>query len=131
MESSKKLFQKQKKEDTFKSDEKKIPVAVSVNIGNSVTNVVPIDKLRIIQSQTLNKLKDYLSMTFGPMGSYTKIIKGGSKDTINSSYSKDGLKVLMNISDAGVKSISLTDINGKQHTLSWSKFLKEMMRRIE
>ena len=38
---------------------------------------------------------------------------------------------LMNISDAGVKSISLTDINGKQHTLSWSKFLKEMMRRIE
>ena len=108
-ENSKKLFQKQKKEDTFKSDEKKIPVAVSVNIGNSVTNMVPIDKLRVIQSQTLNKLKDYLSMTFGPMGSYTKIIKGGSKDTINSSYSKDGLKVLMNISDAGPIEMSIIE----------------------
>ena len=73
MESSKKLIQKQEKEDVSESDGKKNVNVVSVNIGNSVTNVVPIDKLRIIQSQTLNKLKDYLSMTFGPMGSYTKM----------------------------------------------------------
>lgn len=38
---------------------------------------------------------------------------------------------LVQISNNGSELITLIDINGKSHTLSWNKFLKEMERRIE
>lgn len=63
----------------------------------SANNVVSVDKLRKIQSETLASTKDFLSNTFGPMGSNTKIISGNNRESISSSYSKDGLKVLQNI----------------------------------
>ena len=63
----------------------------------SANNVVSGEKLRKIQSETLASTKDFLSNTFGPMGSNTKIITGNNRETISSSYSKDGLKVLKNI----------------------------------
>lgn len=62
-----------------------------------MTNVVPEDKLRIVQQNTLRQLKDFLSRTYGPMGSYTKIISGNNGETITADYSKDGLRVLKNI----------------------------------
>ena len=110
------FIQKMKEESEKPKEEKKEKSiytekanVASVTIGRSVTNVVPMEKLRVIQSQTLNKLKEFLSMTFGPMGSYTKIIKGSSKETITSVYSKDGLKVLNNIADAGPIEMSIIE----------------------
>lgn len=62
-----------------------------------MSNVVSEKKLKEVQKNTLDLLKDYLSKTYGPMGSYTAIISGTGKDTIQAEYSKDGLKVLKNI----------------------------------
>lgn len=62
-----------------------------------MTNVVSEDKLRKVQQNTLRQLKEFLSKTYGPMGSYTKIISGNNKETIAADYSKDGLRVLKNI----------------------------------
>lgn len=69
--------------------------AVSVKLNNS--NVVSGETLREIQSNTLKEVAQYLSKTFGPMGSNTKIITGNNASEINTSYSKDGLKVLKHI----------------------------------
>lgn len=82
---------------------------LSVNVGHSVTNVVNGKVHRRIQNETLKQLKEFLSMTFGPMGSNTKIIKGNNRETINSSYSKDGLKVLQNIINAGPIEMSIIE----------------------
>ena len=73
-------------------DENKIGVTIK-----SANNVVSGKKLRKIQSETLASTKDFLANTFGPMGSNTKIITGNNRESIASSYSKDGLKVLQNI----------------------------------
>jgi chaperonin GroEL (HSP60 family) len=62
-----------------------------------VSNVVSEKRLKEVQQYTLNHMKDYLAKTYGPMGSYTAIISGTGKDTIQAEYSKDGLKVLKNI----------------------------------
>lgn len=83
--------------------------SVQVSIGSSVTNVVTGEVLREIQVNTLKEVKEFLSKTFGPMGSNTKIVKGANKDTITSSYSKDGLKVLQNISNAGPIEMSIIE----------------------
>lgn len=64
------------------------------------SNVVSGDKLRKIQIDTLKEVSEYLSKTFGPMGSNTKIIDGNNAKTIKSSYSKDGLKVLEGIQNS-------------------------------
>ena len=66
-------------------------------ILKSANNVVSGKKLRKIQSETLSSTKDFLANTFGPMGSNTKIISGNNRESISSTYSKDGLKVLQNI----------------------------------
>ena len=79
----------------YKPEEAETSNAV-VSIGDA-TNVVSGEKLKKIQIKTLNQLKEFLSMTFGPMGSNTKIIEGNNKDVIKSSYTKDGLKVLQHI----------------------------------
>ena len=70
---------------------------LGVDISESLTNVVSEERLREIQTSTLNRAKDYLRKTFGPMGSNTKIISGNDVKNISSDYSKDGLKVLKNI----------------------------------
>ena len=75
-------------------DEDKNKVGVTLKSAN---NVVSGKKLRKIQSETLASTKDFLANTFGPMGSNTKIITGNNRESIASSYSKDGLKVLQNI----------------------------------
>ena len=62
-----------------------------------MNNVVVEEKLKQIQNDTLGMLKNFLSKTYGPMGSYTEIVKGDTIKTISSDYSKDGLKVLKNI----------------------------------
>lgn len=88
---------KQSFDDEFKSVEKvEDPDGVSLKLTSS-TNVVDKETTRRVQNNTLKQVKDYLSLTFGPMGSNTKIIKGNTKDTVQSSYSKDGLKVLKHI----------------------------------
>ena len=78
-------------------------------LATNVNNVVSGDKLRMIQSNTLHEASEYLSKTFGPMGSNTKIIKGQSQADITSSYSKDGLKVLSNIINSGPIEASIVD----------------------
>lgn len=80
--------------DSNKKEEDK---STSIHVPLNTTNVVTGEKLREIQSETLRRAKEYLSKTFGPMGSNTKIITGNNKDNISSSYSKDGLKVLKSI----------------------------------
>ena len=72
-------------------------------------NVISGEKLRKVQKDTLTDLKNFLSMTFGPMGSNTKIITGNDKSTISSSYSKDGLKVLKNIAESGPVEMSIIE----------------------
>ena len=74
------------------------PETAQVDIRmNSATNVVEKDKLRQIQKTTLNRVADFISYTFGPMGSNTKIITGNDPQNISSKYSKDGLTVLKSI----------------------------------
>jgi hypothetical protein len=75
----------------------KAPVASTSIKEMCMTNVVSDETLKKVQQETLRKLKNFLSKTYGPMDSYTKIISGTNKDTIAADYSKDGLKVLKNI----------------------------------
>ena len=79
--------------DTNVEEQEVNTVKVPINKSNVVTG----EKLRAIQKTTLSETAGYLSNTFGPMGSNTKIIKGTSQADISSSYSKDGLKVLGSI----------------------------------
>lgn len=58
------------------------------------SNIISGDTLKFIQKETLKKLADYLSPTYGPMGSYTQIITGTDQDNTFAKYSKDGLTVL-------------------------------------
>lgn len=60
-------------------------------------NVVNEKKLHKVQKDTLEYLKNCLAKTYGPMGSYTAILKGENAQTIQAEYSKDGMKVLKNI----------------------------------
>jgi len=80
----------------FKKEEVKEEKNLNIFL-KSANNVVSGEKLRKIQSETLASTKDFLSNTFGPMGSNTKIISGNNRESISSTYSKDGLKVLQNI----------------------------------
>lgn len=89
------------------ADNKKEELGIHLPINTA--NVVSGDKLRAIQSRTLNDTRDFLAKTFGPMGSNTKIIKGQNNAEITSSYSKDGLKVLSNIINSGPIESSIVD----------------------
>ena len=89
----------------LQSEDDELGIKVPIN----KTNVVSGDKLRNIQSITLAQTKDFLSKTFGPMGSNTKIIKGQNQAEITSSYSKDGLKVLSSIINSGPIEASIVD----------------------
>ena len=92
--------------DSGKKEEDK---STSIHVPLNTTNVVTGEKLREIQSETLRRAKEYLSKTFGPMGSNTKIITGNNKDNISSSYSKDGLKVLKSIINSGPIEASIVE----------------------
>ena len=72
-----------------------------LSVGTNLTNVVSGDKLRAVQRQTLENMANYIAMTFGPMGSNTKIITGQNRESIQSFYSKDGLKVLKHVDNTG------------------------------
>lgn len=63
----------------------------------SADNVVSGEKLKKVQLKTLETLKNYLSSTYGPMGSYTQIITGSSQDNTSAKYSKDGATVMKKI----------------------------------
>lgn len=84
---------------------KDLVARVPVKIGTSEPmfadtnrdNVVSKDKLQFIYLKTLKSIADYLSNTFGPMGSNTKIITGNDAQTIKSEYTKDGHKTLKHI----------------------------------
>jgi len=117
---------------------------VEINLPINRNNVVTGDKLRMVMSRTLNETKDFLAKTFGPMGSNTKIIKGASQQDINSSYSKDGLKVLSNIINSGPIEASIVDEilevtravekqvgDGTTSTVILSAILYDKMKRLE
>jgi chaperonin GroEL len=58
-----------------------------------VTNVVTKNNLRPVQIETLTKLSDVLSSSFGPYGSFTGI----TKDNMETIYTKDGHTILSHI----------------------------------
>ena len=57
------------------------------------TNIVEKEKLRKVQLETLKTIMNSLANSFGPYGSNTMIIR----NTVASSYTKDGLKILNEI----------------------------------
>ena len=97
------IFTKNKNIDNSESND------IDINIPVNTVNVVSGEKLRNIQGITLRQTKDFLSKTFGPMGSNTKIIKGAQQAEISSSYSKDGLKVLSSIINSAPIEASIVD----------------------
>ena len=80
---------------------------VSIKMNN--TNVVSGEVLRKIQSRTLKQVSDYISHTFGPMGSNTKIITGANRENLTTAYSKDGLKVLKHIMSSDALEMSIIE----------------------
>ena len=60
---------------------------------NIASNIVPKEKLREINRDTLKVLRNALIPSFGPMGSNTKIYK----DNMLTKYTKDGHTILSNI----------------------------------
>lgn len=72
-------------------------VILNSAINMVADNVVSKHKLRRVQKEILNKLREYITATYGPLGSNTVIVTGNNKQTIQANYSKDGLKVVKNI----------------------------------
>ncbi|MCM1219684.1 MAG: hypothetical protein NC548_34825 [Lachnospiraceae bacterium] len=68
-----------------------------VGVETNMCNVVSKETLRGVQLRVLKQLSEYVSHTFGPMGTNTKIISGNDAQTIVSQYSKDGHKVLKHV----------------------------------
>lgn len=62
-----------------------------------VSNIISKESLRRVQVQVLKELRNAISQTFGPAGSNTLILHGTNKQTLVAEYSKDGHKVLKNI----------------------------------
>ena len=102
---------------SIESNNDKMEGAVNVTLGQNRNNVVPEDKLRSVQKQVLAETKEYLSKTFGPMGSNTKIITGEEIKTVHAIYSKDGAKVLSYIMNSNPLEASiieeLIDVTGR------------------
>ena len=83
----------------------------SVGIDNSKTNnVVDRVTLRNVQLRVLDKLKEFLRYTYGPMGSNTMILHGENADNLYAEYSKDGHKVLKNIKFASPIEMAIQDM---------------------
>lgn len=62
------------------------------------TNIVSGQKLREVQLETLKKISETISASFGPMGSNTLIIRDGAL----TKYSKDGFTLLKELKFLGV-----------------------------
>ena len=114
-----------------------------VSVGNK-TNVVSGKKLREIQRKTLRDTAQYISRTFGPMGSNTKIITGQNASDISSTYSKDGLKVLKSIINSAPIEASIVEElveisrhvekevgDGTTSTVILSSFIFDRLRKID
>ena len=106
-----------KYKQSIETTEEKMEGAVNVTLGQNRNNVVTEDKLRQVQKQVLTETREYLSKTFGPMGSNTKIITGEEIKTVQAIYSKDGAKVLSYIMNSNPLEASiveeLIDITGR------------------
>jgi hypothetical protein len=59
-----------------------------------ISNIVKKPSLRRVQLRTIKDLAEKVMATYGPMESNTAIIKGNSKETMVTKYSKDGHTVL-------------------------------------
>lgn len=59
-----------------------------------ISNIVRKEQLRDVQLRTIKDLADKVMATYGPMESNTAIIRGNSKETMVTKYSKDGHTVL-------------------------------------
>ena len=70
-----------------------------------INNVVGINTMREIQSRTLNELADYLTPSFGPLGSNTCI----KKENALSRYTKDGHTIIGAIHYNGIIEQSIKD----------------------
>ena len=126
--------------DTSDTEEDSLGVKSQINVDNVVSG----SKLRDIQEATLEKTASYLSKTFGPMGSNTKIIKGTNQKDVNTVYSKDGLKVLSNlINSAPIEASIVEELveitkavekevgDGTTSTVILSSFIFKGLRYIE
>ena len=69
----------------IKEDKKEEPI---------ISNFVKKSSLRRVQLRTIKDLADKVMATYGPMESNTLIIKGNTKETVVTKYSKDGHTVL-------------------------------------
>ena len=82
---------------------------IDVVLDQNRNNVVTEEKLRAVQKHTLAETKEFLSKTFGPMGSNTKIITGEEIKTVQAIYSKDGAKVLSYIMNSNPLEASIVE----------------------
>ena len=85
------------KNKPIKNENSEEDVILNSAINMVADNVVSKHKLRRVQKEILNKLREYITATYGPLGSNTVIVTGNNKQTIQANYSKDGLKVVKNI----------------------------------
>ena len=104
-----KIAREKYKERCIAPAEDKLDGAVNVTLGSNRNNVVSEEKLRQIQKETLAETKEFLSKTFGPMGSNTKIITGEEIKTVQAIYSKDGAKVLSYIMNSNPLEASIVE----------------------
>ena len=63
------------------------------------SNIVPQNKVRQIQKETLQIIANSLTKSFGPMGSSTAIVTNSDKNGVNIAleYTKDGHTIVKNI----------------------------------
>lgn len=99
----------QYKRDLVPDKEEPLDGAISVKMNGNRNNVVSEEKLREVQKNILRETKDFLSKTFGPMGSNTKIITGEEIKTVQAIYSKDGAKVLSHIMNSNPLEASIVE----------------------
>lgn len=83
--------------------------AIDVKLDQNRNNVVTEEKLRAVQKHILAETKEFLSKTFGPMGSNTKIITGEEIKSVQAIYSKDGAKVLSHIMNSNPLEASIVE----------------------
>lgn len=76
------------------------------------SNIVPEDKVREIQEETLDIISDSLKKSFGPHGSVTAIVKNVDQKGVNIDieYTKDGHTIVKNISFMNPIERSVQDI---------------------
>ena len=97
------------KQNLKEEAEEALKGAIDVKLDSNRNNVVTEEKLRAVQKHILAETKEYLSKTFGPMGSNTKIITGEEIKSVQAIYSKDGAKVLSYIMNSNPLEASIVE----------------------